>query len=287
MASATFVYRSLESSNTIRLLKVLPELDDGVISCEIEHFSKHDIANLKYIALSYCWGDTEGGPESLIHMRYKGDPTVHRKAIFENLWRLLRQLRMSEERTSFYYWMDALCLNQDCNDEKAKQVLRMGTIFSEALRTLSWLGCPDIEDKWFSRSMGSLPGWITENRPEVDKVFGSLSAIAFKQGLGDDTRSSLLPARDDLRGLGVARIEPAMRGILSNPYWRRVWIIQEVALSRRVEIMFGAHCLDFEDFLIAYKPWVAFMRSDSIRPAAIQARMDLPVHRISFDAVGI
>lgn len=148
MARPTFAYRPLErlTLTTIRLLKIDPEREVDVISCTLEQFSENDTPPPEYIALSYCWGDTEGPPASRIRIRYKGDLKSYSKYIYDNLWELLAQLRMSEERTKFYYWMEALCLDQESDDEKAEQVPRMGTIFSDAVRTISWLGRSDITE---------------------------------------------------------------------------------------------------------------------------------------------
>lgn len=41
--------------------------------------------------------------------------------------------------------------------------------------------------------------------------------------------------------------------ILCLPYWKRAWIVQEVALSKKVDLVFGAKSIDIEDFLLAYK----------------------------------
>lgn len=282
MASSAFAYRPLETSTTIRLIKIDPILEDDVISCTLVQFPNKYSPAPDYIALSYCWGDTSVPPAGRIRIRYLDDQTFHPRFIYENLWELSDQLRCSEERIKFYYWMDALCLDQHSVDEKAKQIPRMGTIYSEALRTISWLGRPDVSETWLSRSIKFLPRWIKDNRLAVEKILRSVSVNEFK--LSKLYRyDTLLGKSKSLRRLVTGAIELYMRNILSQPYWTRIWVIQEVALAKNVEIIFGTHHLEFDDFLIAYKAWVGSVLSSSIRPAAIQARMNLPAGGIKFD----
>lgn len=281
MASTTFTYRPLETSTTIRLIKINPELEDDVIFCTLAQFSINNSSAPDYIALSYCWGDTSIPPASRIRIRYMDDQTFHPKLIYENLWNLLNQLRSSEERTTLYYWMDALCLDQDSADEKAEQIPRMGTIYSEALRTISWLGRPDVSNTWISRAIDFLPGWVKDKRLAVEEILRSVPVEEFKLSVNGDHK--LRAERETMRQLGTGTIEPYMRNVLSQPYWTRVWVIQEVALAKNVEIVFGTHHLEFDDFLIAYKAWVGSMLGSSIRPAAIQARMELSAGRVTFN----
>ena len=39
-----------------------------------------------------------------------------------------------------YLWIDAICINQDDNDEKGQQVQSMAKIFAKASRVIVWLG---------------------------------------------------------------------------------------------------------------------------------------------------
>lgn len=285
MASPTFTYRPLERLTTIRLLKIDSELEDGSISCTIEHFSENNAPTPEYIALSYCWGNTEVPPACHIRIRYKDDQTFHSTFIYANLWGLLDLLRISEERNKFYYWMDALCLDQKSENEKAKQVPRMGTIYSEALRTISWLGHPDTSETWLSFSIHRLPGWIEDKRLAIMKIFESVPASAFKLNFAAHDYTNSLPKKAKLSCFSVGIIHFCMKAMLSQPYWMRVWVIQEVALAKNVEIMFGALTLDFNDFLIAYKTWIIYMPAHSIRPAAVHARMMSLAGEISFGAI--
>lgn len=281
MASTTFVYRKLESTKTIRLLKILSSEDDEEnveIACTLKHFREDDASKPEYHALSYCWGDLSATPARYIRIRYEEDQTFHKKGIQENLWAFLDQMR-SSKTTKAYYWMDALCLNQSCNDEKVKQVPRMDEIYSEAIGTISWLGRIDNLTGNEKHFMDNLSAWIDENREKVKELLGSLPTDLFRKRntmptltLSPNKEKEKLPYKDTLRGLLPHRIDSPMNDILTQPYWKRVWVIQEVALAKEIEILFGSKSLKFDDFLIAYKAWFAYFHADD-RPAAVEARM--------------
>lgn len=294
MALTTFIYRDLESTNTIRLLKILPpehDTENVKIACTVKHFREDDASKPEYHALSYHWGaDPSATPARHIRIRYEDDQTFHEKGIQENLWGFLDQMR-SLNRTEPYYWMDALCLNQDLKPEKEAQVPRMDEIYSEASRTISWLGRTDNLNDNQKHFIDKLPGWIDENRQKVEELLGSVPTDSYRIRSRSGLELSLkadklsrkgdeLPYKDVLRLLHAERIVVPMNDILGQPYWKRIWVIQEVALAKEVEILFGSMSFDFNDFLIAYKAWIAYFHI-SDRPAAVEARMLRS--RMSFD----
>jgi hypothetical protein len=58
-----------------------------------------------------------------------------------NLDQALRTLReIPETKAGKRIWIDSLCINQADLVEKSQQVKRMGNIYSEAERVVSWLG---------------------------------------------------------------------------------------------------------------------------------------------------
>jgi hypothetical protein len=87
-------------------------------------------AGCAYEALSYVWGD-------------KGDPlmmNVNKKPFYitKNLECALRHLRYTEDLRIL--WVDAICINQQDDDEKSKQVAMMGRIYNEDQKVYAWLG---------------------------------------------------------------------------------------------------------------------------------------------------
>ena len=129
-----------------------------------------------YEALSYCWGPVQ--PICFLHLNEK------KLAITPNLHSALYHISMTR-KNSLTIWVDAVCINQGDNTEKAEQVSLMREIYERASRTVVWLGpaegqthialtmCLRMLDlhgnAYFGKQMG-------ENQYEVfDKMIGEIS----------------------------------------------------------------------------------------------------------------
>lgn len=102
-------------------------------------------------------------------------------------------------------------------------------------------------------------------------------------------RANKGPSAEDLRKAVHSQIPKAVRyhpwllapvdKILSLAYWKRVWIVQEVALAKKVELRFGDTTLDLDDFIRAYQirffyPWSKNSEScENEAIAAVEARI--------------
>ena len=120
-------YQPLElREDEIRLVKVLPTAGD-VIKCSVWHAQQSSA----YTCLSYRCGMTEHGSKLI-----RGNGKLYNVLI--NLWDFLDFARrtLSDEAL----WIDALSINQQDSREKATQVSRMGTIYSNCRHTRIWLG---------------------------------------------------------------------------------------------------------------------------------------------------
>lgn len=84
----------------------------------------------RYEALSYAWGSSETPCKIFVN----GLPV----RIGYNLYMALRHLRSRHRRKLL--WVDALCINQGDDAEKAKQVAQMASIYRRAWRVVIWLG---------------------------------------------------------------------------------------------------------------------------------------------------
>ena len=82
-----------------------------------------------YHAISYTWG--EAGVAEYITV---GGEASGSMGIRQNLANVLRRLLYF--KTSRYYWIDVLCIDQHSLDEKGHQVTFMGLIFKDAEHVL-------------------------------------------------------------------------------------------------------------------------------------------------------
>jgi hypothetical protein len=83
-----------------------------------------------YVALSYTWGDPKETREIFVNGK-SVQVTV-------NLEAALRVLRgKAPVKAGLKLWIDALCINQEDNDEKEVQVKRMADIYQRAYDLLT------------------------------------------------------------------------------------------------------------------------------------------------------
>ncbi|RSM07156.1 hypothetical protein CDV31_008708 [Fusarium ambrosium] len=83
-----------------------------------------------YTALSYTWGPP------VFEATIKCDG--HAKRITRGLEAALKQFRQPHD--SIMMWIDQICINQDDDAEKKKQIPLMGRIYERARSTVIWLG---------------------------------------------------------------------------------------------------------------------------------------------------
>ncbi len=154
---------------------------------------------MHYSAVSYCWGDKPEYSHELA-CRDPRHPLTALK-ITPNVDSLLRHLRKPHK--SRHLWIDAICLNQEDQDEMSTPAMLMGVIYSQAKKVHIWLGAE------------------TDGRLAAD-AFGLLRRIV----LGDD----------------ACRVSPdelaILRPLFGRSWFGRRWVIQEVALARHATV----HC---------------------------------------------
>ena len=174
-----------------------------------------------YIALSYVWGD----PGNRRDIRLNG----HRFSVTANLYQALIHLRGSFEvhRMNLHVWIDAICINQNDLDERAAQVKKMDSIYSQSLAVRGFLGQPSPE--------------LAAELPLLKSYLDAVERSHRSEMSWDKVENMEL---EDV-------LWRAMSAISSSPYWERLWTIQEVALAPSMLFCFGqqtfstreiAHC---------------------------------------------
>jgi hypothetical protein len=123
---------------------------------------------------------------------------THLVQIRKNLFDALQHIRL--EAKDRYIWIDSLSIDQSNLKERGQQVKMMGSIYSSAEHVVVWLGLP---------------------RDESDMAMEWLADPTFV----DDNYT------------GYSTWTPIL-ALCSRPYWRRVWIQQEIYLAQR----FTVHC---------------------------------------------
>jgi hypothetical protein len=160
----------------------------------------------QYTALSYTWGSPVLQREVIIN----DEP----RAITTNLWRFLSQARKLPARYSGWLWIDALSIDQSDLCEKAEQVKIISNIFACAKQAVLWLG----------------PAYGDSDR--------AMKALATLSTSGTTWKSP--------RSLWAAPLGPAILGLCKRAYWQRLWVLQELKASHRIDLMCGDREVKFE-----------------------------------------
>ncbi|GAB7331617.1 hypothetical protein MBLNU13_g02987t1 [Cladosporium sp. NU13] len=163
----------------------------------------------EYTALSYTWGC----PVRRCHIIVDEKPRL----LTMNLWRFLWQARQLPEHFSGWLWIDAISIEQSDPWEKLEQVKMIPKIFGSAHPVVVWLG----------QSYGN-----------SDKAMEVLA-----------TQAAYSPPWKTPRRLWASPTGPAMLELCNRPYWRRLWIFQELKASRATNLLCGSEYVYFESLM--------------------------------------
>ena len=122
------------STASIRLLRIQPNPDETAdVECQLVLYPGLGLFSTRahlYEALSYVWGSASN-PQSI---RIDG----HHFPVTANLHAALLCLR--DAYLERLIWVDAICINQGDDAEKATQVQLMARIYAQARNVIVWLG---------------------------------------------------------------------------------------------------------------------------------------------------
>ncbi|KAH5048795.1 hypothetical protein HBH96_207530 [Parastagonospora nodorum] len=193
----------------IRLLQINPGHSLSTIECAFMYVDLQE--NADYVALSYTWGSATPSIPILVN----GAVTM----ITDNLYMALLHLRKGKVPR---VWVDALCINQTNTTERSIQVSQMAEVYQGASMVYIWLG---------------------ESNELTRQAFEELYKMT--QHIGWDNK---IPAAhfytDQARSGWTAICE-----LLYRPWFRRVWIIQEILCARHALFVCGADFLEANTFL--------------------------------------
>ncbi|KAI1847193.1 hypothetical protein JX266_006733 [Neoarthrinium moseri] len=241
---SVFQHTPLNQNESIRLLLLHPSgTHHAVLRGSLCHYNLNDhYGDIRggYTALSYVWGDAEKTEVMLLDDK--------EFQITANLAEALRNIR--DDVGTYHIWADALCIDQRNISERNTQVAMMGDIYSSAMHTIIYLGpltaevdavfravmsrtvlqrSKDSEDPPAGTNAGTIPldsshEHYIENGSRPSSTPELASAVAATSGSTSRTRA--FPSKSE--GL---LIQAGTEDLLTRPWFRRVWTLQELALS--------------------------------------------------------
>lgn len=250
-----YEYEPLQDAASIRLFELLPGLPESQLQIVIH--SIHLPSTQKYEALSYTWGEPGQTHELSVSGGYKFK-------IRTNLQSALRELRLPSQ--SRWLWVDAICINQKDNAEKAGQLLLIPAIYRFSEQTIVYLGKADEHSDELLK--------YAEERAKATIRNVKLT----KEGNADEVDEDkicefiirFLCAKDGPKSTKEAatKVEEFIK-LLARPWFSRIWTIQEFAVAKRVVFRCGTATCEwyslyflFVEFLSIFKDLRRFVGSE-------------------------
>lgn len=204
-----YLGRELDENST-RLIEIEPAArESDPVVCKLIEVTF--ASRPKFEALSYMWG-TERADEAIT---LDGFPFEVRGNLLDALRFLRRQVASGKARQPF--WIDAISINQSNVQERNRQVRIMDQIYFRACTVVVWLG------SGYTKFQGSM---IRELEPE--------------KGENGEQNSS--------QGSNSTQQE-MVRYLRTDPYWDRLWIIQEIGSANMLRVCFGNESSSWEQFM--------------------------------------
>jgi hypothetical protein len=214
----------------IRLLTILRkevgESNGSPVRCKLRvvHLGGEEL--VRYTALSYTWGNHK----KTVTIEVNGEDFKATQSL--NL--ALEHFRDTQDPVPDL-WVDAICINQDHTDEKEAQVGFMQNIFSKAEETWAWLG---------------------HETDESSKAVALINVLAHIyrnscQGSSTDPQNADKTQWGSLISSKFENHVVALGHLLSREYWYRVWIVQEIALSKKLVFFCGRRKFSWEPLVFA------------------------------------
>ena len=187
-----------------------------------------------YHAVSYTWGDpsqqesvkiTNGSSEP------RGNTREHVISVHKNCADVLRQLL--HFKTTKYYWIDAICIDQSNNHEKSFQVAMMGSIFERAERVLCCLGTHQDDSKYMVGILHDFDKYLTS--------YNRSTAVFLNRGDWTDDHGWTLGLSEhwleNVSDTSTLRLFKALDAFAERSYFWRIWILQEIFLARQLSFL--------------------------------------------------
>ena len=222
----------------------------------------------QYEALSYTWGG-EVNPEYIIC-----DGAV--LWITTSLWNILHSLREEPLGTNYsgrpprsrYLWIDQICMNQAKRAELESQVRLMPEVYSKASNTIVCLVYDSFitDFRTSARALLETVAKLEENaQTQKLKFFGKVG----KREL--DWEKELQSRFPETWAVQLA----ILQRLFENPWFKRTWIVQELAVSPTIEVLYGLEKLDWKKIVatarVFSKPIMITCRipREILRPAVL------------------
>ncbi|KAJ9642859.1 hypothetical protein H2199_004380 [Coniosporium tulheliwenetii] len=212
----------------IRLLELQPGIGSDPLTCKI--FTTSLSKASEYECLSYTWGDSAFYHDIVIEEQRRRSVLK----VTSNLRSALQRLRLQHQ--SRRLWIDQICINQKSIPERNKQVTLMRYVYWNAQHCVVDLG--EEEER-------TAPAF--ERAMTVEEELGCAN-------VDDPESGSQIPKFHSVELAGIIHL-------FSLPWFRRVWVFQEVVLAANVSVLYGTRSITWAQLYALYESFVLYVEA--------------------------
>ncbi|KAF2636477.1 hypothetical protein P280DRAFT_473023 [Massarina eburnea CBS 473.64] len=227
-----------------RVVDILPGSEPDAIAFECRVISPDN--GDSYEALSYVWGDAAATRTVSI--------SGYRVEITETLYTAFERLRSPDSKRTL--WADQVSINQTDDEEKGHQVILMRTIYKQCSECLIWFG-----------RIPSDQGFATLDAKAALDFIHSVADTKFAD-LQADSRFKTFIAEND-RGV---RTRKAFKALImgGNPWWSRVWTVQEAVLPSAATLHWGPFTIPLKTMELAAQEKELMLKCPDVESNRVQ-----------------
>jgi hypothetical protein len=219
-----YQYAPLQGRNVIRLLQLEPNPDESAPIYGTFQSISLDADPPDFEALSYVWGDPTFTDTIKIGTDDLPIPTA-------NLGAALRRFRRADKPRLI--WADAICINQNDLAERNRQVLMMARVYQQAKMTICWLGQGDVGAEEALRALVQ----VADLAPRFGQPSREIPAFKSQTPIG--SADDMADMEGDPSEAIAAAIELRSELVFTNPWFTRLWIVQEAMLASSLTLYLG------------------------------------------------
>lgn len=194
------------------------------VQCVLETYDLDQC--IPYTALSYAWGQPWPPKHVLVNGKLMPVGENLHSAISVLRHKSQLQFTVDPEREAdliqHHFWIDAICINQDDDDERSHQVSLMARIFSEAKCVIAWLGPGTLDSFLGIRT-------IATGKTSQHSTDDGIRDVQMSHSDQEDIFREAYKAEEDAQG--------AVIELLNRSYWGRMWVVQEFLLPKNLMIL--------------------------------------------------
>jgi hypothetical protein len=163
-----------------------------------------------------------------------------RLRVTTNLKTALKRIQL--KNSARFLWVDAVCINQDDNQERNQQVAMMAKIYRNARSVLMWIGEETLDTAIaFATIPTLLDIWSILTSKAGSDAFSELEYVSSLYQV-DNLKTPLVKIMDNQQAMD------GLNELFHRSYFTRAWILQELILAKKATVVCGQHQWDWDEF---------------------------------------